>query len=220
MAVPHRPATRPAPRHRRLRRLPPQPRGGEGHGHAFAATATDGAVGGAEWTDITEGIDLLVAQGVADPDRLGIGGWSHGGYLAAWAVTQTDRFKAAIVGAGISDWGMLAATGEQGAVRESAGSGSIGWEGPGPHPHDRVSPVSYASRVRTPVLILHGEDDTNVPVSQGLFLHRALRHHGVPHEFVVYPGEGHMIGGRGHLLDLLRRSVAWYDRWLTAPRQP
>lgn len=193
----------------------PNPRGGEGHGHAFAATAVDGAVGGAEWTDITEGIDLLVAQGVADPDRLGIGGWSHGGYLAAWAVTQTDRFKASIVGAGISDWGMLGATGEQGPVLESAGSGSIGWEGPGPHVHDRVSPISYASRIRTPVLILHGEEDTNVPVSQGRFLHRALRHHGVPHEFAVYPGEGHMIGRRAHLLDLMRRSVAWYDRWLT-----
>ncbi|MGW3242384.1 prolyl oligopeptidase family serine peptidase [Streptomyces sp. NPDC001070] len=198
----------------------PNPRGGEGHGHAFASTAVDDALGGAEWTDITDGIDLLVAEGVADPDRLGIAGWSHGGYLAAWAVTQTDRFKAAWVGAGVSDWGLQAATGEQGPVRESGGSGSVGWEGPGPHLHDRVSPISYAARIRTPVLIVHGEDDANVPVSQGLFLHRALRHHGVPHEFVVYPREGHMIGERGHLLDLLRRTRAWFDRRLTGPQTP
>jgi dipeptidyl aminopeptidase/acylaminoacyl peptidase len=145
----------------------PNPRGGQGHGHAFAATAA-GAVGGAEWTDITDGIDLLIADGTADPDRLGIGGWSHGGFMAAWAVGQTDRFKAAVMGAGISDWGMLAANGEHGPANEAGLSGSVGWESPGPHPHDRVSPISYASRIRTPVLILHGEDDTNVPVGQAV----------------------------------------------------
>ncbi|MGW1973865.1 alpha/beta hydrolase family protein, partial [Streptomyces tubercidicus] len=191
----------------------PNPRGGEGHGHTFAAMVA-GAAGGAEWTDITEGIDLLIAEGVADPDRLGIGGWSHGGYMAAWAVGQTDRFKAAVMGAGVSDWGMLAATGEWGPANESGVSGSVGWEGPGPHPHDRVSPVSYASRIHTPVLILHGEDDTNVPVGQAVLFHRALRHFGVEHEFVTYPREGHMIGERAHQLDLLRRTRAWFDRLL------
>ncbi|MDX3071749.1 S9 family peptidase [Streptomyces sp. MI02-7b] len=194
----------------------PNPRGGEGHGHPFAAMAA-GAAGGAEWTDITEGIDLLIAEGVADPDRLGIGGWSHGGYMAAWAVGQTDRFKAAVMGAGVSDWGMLAATGEWGPANEAGVSGSVGWEGPGPHPHDRVSPISYASRIRTPVLILHGEHDTNVPIGQAVLFHRALRHFGVEHEFVTYPREGHMIGERGHLLDLLRRTRAWFDRRLGSP---
>jgi len=89
----------------------PNPRGGQGHGHDFAVRVA-GAVGLDEWTDICTGIDLLIADGVANPDRLGIGGWSHGGFMAAWAVGQTDRFKAAVMGAGISDWGMLAATGE------------------------------------------------------------------------------------------------------------
>ncbi|MGE7440140.1 alpha/beta hydrolase family protein, partial [Kitasatospora sp. NPDC001175] len=191
----------------------PNPRGSQGRGHAFAA-AVAGAVGGAEWTDITDGIDLLVAAGVADPDRLGIGGWSHGGFMAAWAVGQTDRFKAAVMGAGISDWGIQTAAGDQGADRESALSGSRGWEGPGPHHHDRVSPVSCAARIRTPVLILHGEDDTNVPISQAVLLHRALRHFGVEHELVVYPREGHMITERAHKLDLLRRTRTWFDRWL------
>ncbi|MGN9910049.1 S9 family peptidase [Phytohabitans sp. LJ34] len=190
----------------------PNPRGGRGHGHDFAVRVA-GAVGLDEWTDIRAGIDMLVASGVADPDRLGIGGWSHGGFMAAWAVGQTDRFKAAVMGAGISDWGMLAATGEEGRF-ESALGGSSGWEGTGPHRHDRLSPISYASRVRTPVLILHGENDTNVPVSQAEFFYRALRGFGVEHTYVVYPREGHSIRERNHQLDVLRRTRAWFDRWL------
>ncbi|MEU9833989.1 S9 family peptidase [Streptosporangium sp. NPDC048047] len=196
----------------------PNPRGGEGHGHDFAATVA-GAAGMQEWTDIIGGIDLLIAGGVADPDRLGIGGWSHGGFMAAWAVGQTDRFKAAIVGAGISDWGMLVATGDW-ATLEAGLSGSCGWEGTGPHPHDRLSPISHASKIRTPVLILHGENDTNVPLGQATYLHRALRHFGIEHEFVVYPREGHSIQERSHQIDLLRRTRAWFDRWLACPASP
>ncbi|MDQ7909736.1 S9 family peptidase [Phytohabitans sp. ZYX-F-186] len=190
----------------------PNPRGGQGHGHDFAVRVA-GAVGLDEWGDISAGIDLLVAGGVADPDRLGIGGWSHGGFMAAWAVGQTDRFKAAVMGAGISDWGMLAATGEEGPF-EAALGGSTGWEGTGPHPHDRLSPISYAAKVGTPVLILHGENDTNVPLSQARFFHRALRRFGVEHEYVVYPRENHSIRERNHQLDVLRRTRAWFDRWL------
>jgi dipeptidyl aminopeptidase/acylaminoacyl peptidase len=193
----------------------PNPRGGRGHGHEFAASVT-GAVGQAEWTDILTGIDLLVADGVADPDRLGIGGWSHGGFMAAWAVGHTDRFAAAVMGAGISDWGMQAGSGEWG-VFETALGGSVGWEGVGPHPHDRLSPISYASAVRTPVLILHGADDTNVPLSQAEYFHRALRRFGVEHEFVVYPRENHSFRERNHQIDVLHRTRAWFDRWLRPP---
>ncbi|TQF02649.1 S9 family peptidase [Kitasatospora acidiphila] len=188
------------------------PRGGSGHGHEFAAVVA-GAVGGDEWTDILAGIDLLVAEGVADPERLGISGWSHGGFMAAWAIGQTERFKAAVMGAGISDWGVQAGTGDWGTMDATLG-GSTGWNGPGPHVHDRNSPISYASRIRTPVLILHGEEDTNVPLGQAVHLHRALRHFGVEHEFVVYPREGHGLHERAHQLDALRRIRAWYDRWL------
>ncbi|MEU4443285.1 prolyl oligopeptidase family serine peptidase [Actinosynnema sp. NPDC050801] len=190
----------------------PNPRGSEGRGHGFAS-AVAGAVGLEEWDDVVAGIDLLVADGVADPGRLGIGGWSHGGFVAAWAVARTRRFRAALVGAGISDWGMLAATGEHGAF-ESALAGSVGWEGVGPHPHDRLSPLSHAAHIRTPVLILHGAHDTNVPVSQAEALHRALRRFEVEHEYVRYPRENHSIRERGHQLDVLRRTRAWFDRWL------
>jgi dipeptidyl aminopeptidase/acylaminoacyl peptidase len=193
----------------------PNPRGGMGHGRDFAA-AVARSVGGAEWSDIASGIDRLIAEGVADPDRLGIGGDSHGGFMAAWAIGQTDRFKAAIMVAGISDWGMLAATGEWGTT-DAELSGSCGWEGTGPHPHDRVSPVSFASKVRTPVLIVHGEDDANVPVSQAIYFHRALSWYGAEHELVIYPREGHGFTERNHQLDLLRRTRAWFERWLNDP---
>jgi dipeptidyl aminopeptidase/acylaminoacyl peptidase len=193
----------------------PNPRGGQGHGHEFAVA---GAVGTDEWTDILSGIDLLIAGGVADPDRLGIGGWSHGGFMAAWAVGQTTRFRAALMGTGISDWGMQVGVGELGNQEAGLG-GSCGWESSGPHRHDRLSPISYASKVRTPVLIVHGEDDTNVPVGRAVYFHRALCRYGVEHEFVVYPREGHPILERSHQIDLLRRTRAWFDRWLgvTAP---
>jgi len=194
----------------------PNPRGGQGHGHDFAAAVT-GAVGVDDWTDIVTGIDLLIADGVADPDRLGIGGWSQGGFMTAWAVGQTDRFKAGIMGAGISDWGVMAATGETPSF-EAGLSGSTGWEGIGPHRHDRVSPISFASKVHTPLLILHGEDDTNVPVSQAEFFHRALRRFDVAHEYVVYPREGHPIKERAHQLDLLRRTRDWFEQWLAVEK--
>jgi len=193
----------------------PNPRGGTGHGHQFAAMVA-GAVGTHEWTDILTGIDLLIDDGIADPDRLGIGGWSHGGFMAAWAVGQTGRFKAALMGAGISDWGMQVGVGELGTL-EAALGGSSGWEGPGPHRHDELSPISYASKIRTPVLMLHGQDDTNVPVGQAMYLHRALSHFGVEHELVVYPREGHLITERDHQIDVLSRTRAWFDRWLADP---
>jgi dipeptidyl aminopeptidase/acylaminoacyl peptidase len=190
----------------------PNPRGGVGHGRDFAA-AVARSLGGREWSDIVSGIDLLISEGVADPDRLGIAGASHGGFMAAWGIGQTDRFKAAMMAAGVTDWGMLVATGEGGMLEAELG-GSCGWEGTGPHPHDQVSPVSFASKIRTPVLIVNGEDDTNVPVSQAIYFHRALSWYGAEHELVIYPREGHGLAERNHQLDLLRRTRAWFDRWL------
>ncbi len=190
----------------------PNPRGGLGHGRDFTAAVVR-SVGGSEWSDIVSGIDLLIAEGVADPDRLGIGGASHGGFMAAWAIGQTERFKAAMMVAGIVDWGMLVATGEWGTLDVALG-GSCGWEGTGPHPHDQVSPVSFASKIRTPVLIAHGEDDTNVPVSQAIYFHRALTWFEAEHQLVIYPREGHGLVERSHQLDLLSRARAWFDRWL------
>jgi len=133
--------------------------------------------------------------------------------MAAWAIGQTGRFKAALMSAGISDWGMLVGTGEWGTM-DRALAGSCGWEGTGPHPHDRVSPISFAAQVRTPVLIVHGEDDINVPLGQATYFHRALSQYGAEHELVIYPREGHGLAERNHQRDLLLRTRAWFDRWL------
>ncbi|MEV6643890.1 prolyl oligopeptidase family serine peptidase [Amycolatopsis sp. NPDC051371] len=176
----------------------PNPRGGLGHGHAFAASVA-GDVGGAEFTDVLAGIDLLVKDGIADETRLGIGGGSHGGFFTAWAVTQTDRFAAAVVLAGVIDWPMLAATGEHSRFEAALGGAEN-------------SPITHAHRIRTPVLILHGEEDTNVPLSQAELLHRALA--GKHHEYVVYPRENHSIRERGHQIDVLNRSRAWFSHLL------
>jgi len=193
----------------------PNPRGSQGHGLGFAAMVAR-AVGQDEWTDILAGLDVLVADGVADPARLGIAGWSHGGFMAAWAVTQTDRFRAAVMGAGVADWGMQVGVGEQGRLDASLG-GSFGWEGPGPHRHDQLSPISYAAKAAAPVLILHGENDTNVPVGQAMYFHRALTHFGTEHELVIYPRENHWILERAHQIDLLERTRSWFTRWLGDP---
>lgn len=192
--------------------LLPNPRGGMGRGHDFADRVA-GTVGQEDWADVQAGIDHLVARGVADPERLGIGGWSQGGFMTAWAVGQTARFKLGIMGAGVSDWGMMVATSDLPHFEAMLG-GSTGWEGPGPHRHDALSPISYAHRVATPMLILHGADDERVPVSQGRFFARALRELGVANELVVYPREGHLIRERNHQIDLLRRVRDWVSRWL------
>ena len=97
---------------------------------------------------------------------------------------------------------------------EASLGGSCGWEGPGPHLHDEQSPVSYAAKVATPVLILHGEDDTNVPVGQAVYFHRALTQFGAEHDLVIYPRENHGFTERAHQIDVLERTRSWFIRWL------
>ncbi len=192
--------------------LMPNPRGGFGHGERFAAAARAN-VGGADYGDILAAVDAAVERRIADPQQLGIGGWSQGGFMSAWAVTQTRRFKAAIVGAGPTDWGLMAATSDLPAFERSLG-GSVPWDGVGPHRHAQLSPLSFARAVTTPVLILHGQNDARVPLNQAISFHRALRDIGAPAELVVYPREPHGINERAHQIDLLKRVRAWYDRWL------
>ncbi|HEX6818510.1 MAG TPA: S9 family peptidase [Ktedonobacterales bacterium] len=192
--------------------LLPNYRGGQGHGETFAAAAR-GAVGKADFGDILSAVDAAVERGIADPERLGIGGWSQGGFMAAWAVTQTNRFKAAVMGAGVSDWGMMTVTSDLPGFERELGS-SAPWDGLGPHRHAELSPISFARNVTTPVLFLHGEQDARVPLSQAIGFHRALREIGVPCSLVTYPREPHGIAERAHQIDVLNRVRDWYDRWL------
>ncbi|AXX27835.1 S9 family peptidase [Actinosynnema pretiosum subsp. pretiosum] len=183
--------------------LLPNPRGGSGRGHEFAA-AVAGRAGHEELGDLLALLDHVVGLGVADPERVGIAGWSHGGYLAAWAVATTDRFAAALVGAGVSDWGRQGAEGEWGAFDAALACGEA-------EEHD---PVARAGGIRVPVLVVHGAEDVNVPVSQAELLRDALVEHGVEHELVVYEGEGHVIEGVEQQVDLLERTREWFTRWL------
>ena len=190
----------------------PNPRGGMGHGQAFAESVLN-AVGDEDYLDIIAGIDMLVDEGIADPDRLGCGGWSQGGFMTAWIVGQTDRFKAGVMGAGISDWGMMIATSDIPSYENQMGGGNP-YEGIGPHSFDRQSPISYVHKATTPTLIVHGENDAQVPVSQAVFFHLGLIMYDVPTEMVTYPREPHGIQERNHQLDLLKRVADWYQRWI------
>jgi dipeptidyl aminopeptidase/acylaminoacyl peptidase len=190
----------------------PNPRGGMGHGAAFAESVRN-TVGNEDYLDIISGVDLLVEQGLADPDRLGCGGWSQGGFMTAWIVGQTTRFKAGVMGAGVSDWGMMIATSDIPTYEQYMGGGNP-YEGVGAHSFDAQSPASFVSNATTPVLIVHGENDERVPVTQGIHFFRGLRRYGVPTELVTYPREPHGIQERNHQIDLNNRIVEWFQRWI------
>jgi dipeptidyl aminopeptidase/acylaminoacyl peptidase len=188
----------------------PNYRGSVGWGLAFAESNL-GDMGGKDWQDMLLGIDSLVEAGIADPDRLAVAGWSYGGYSTAWAITQTDRFRAAVMGAGISHW--LSFHGRSGladwdAIHYQANPYERGGV------YERFSPLTHIDRARTPMLILHGQEDEDVPVEQSHLFYRALRDHQVPTELIVYPREHHGIAERAHQLDMARRVLAWMRQHL------
>ena len=190
--------------------LMPNPRGSTAYGHDFQKLLQDD-VGGGESRDLITGALAMVERGIADPDRLGIGGWSWGGYLTAWTITQTDIFKAAIMGAGLAN---LVSDHGQGDI---PAANLLYFPG---HPYDHMemywaaSPIRYVSNVVTPTLILHGDSDARVHPAQGMEYFRALKVRGVPVRFVRYPREKHGIGERAHQIDLMDRIVDWLAGYL------
>ena len=192
--------------------LLPNPRGSTGYGSDFEKLLQDD-VGGGESRDLIAGAEAMVERGIADPERLAIGGWSWGGYLTAWTITQTHMFKAAIMGAGLAN---LISDHGAGDIPEANTAFYPGH----PYTHwdiyaDR-SPLRAVTNVTTPTLILHGDNDARVSPTQGLEYYRALQVLGVPVRFVRYPREGHGIQERNHQLDLMRRIVDWLDKYVTA----
>ncbi|MSP13849.1 MAG: S9 family peptidase [Chloroflexi bacterium] len=189
----------------------PNPRGSVGWG--VASTESNlGDMGGQDLQDILTGIDFLVSQGVADTNRLGIAGWSYGGYMAAWAITQDQRFKAAVVGAGITDW---RAFHNEADIPDWAELFLLANPYHQPEVYERWSPINYVSAVQTATLILHGEQDKEVPVGQAIAFYRALKFLGVETQMVIYPRAGHPVLERPHLEDMLNRLVDWLSRHLT-----
>jgi dipeptidyl aminopeptidase/acylaminoacyl peptidase len=188
----------------------PNPRGSTGRGLKFAE-ANVGDMGGQDFHDIMAGIEALIEQGLADPDKLAIGGWSYGGFMAAWALTQTDRFKAAVVGAGIVNWLSFHGTSklcEWDRIHYNTNPYELH------STFEQFSAINFVSRVRTPTLIVHGEKDRDVPASQGYEFFRALKQSGVPTELRVYPREAHGFNEKAHQRDWVEYVGKWLERWL------
>ncbi len=188
----------------------PNFRGSFGRGTEFTE-ANLGDMGGGDFQDIMTGVDHLVAGGIADPGRLGICGWSYGGFMTAWAVTQTDRFRAAVMGAGISNWASFHGT------AEISSWDVLFWRESPFEPEGRYlrySPMSHVRGAKTPTLILHGADDCCVPTTQSQEFYRALRDLNVPTELVTYPRQGHAIQEKNLQRDMLARVIGWFDRWM------
>jgi dipeptidyl aminopeptidase/acylaminoacyl peptidase len=191
--------------------LLPNPRGSVGKGRDFTA-ANHSDLGGMDFEDVMAGIDYLVIErGVADPDRLGIAGWSYGGFLAAWAISHSDRFKAAVCGAAVTNWPSKVGTTDIRPFNEDRFPGPLHEE---PDALWERSPVRYLGNISTPTLIVHGEADPRVPVSQGLELYLALRAMGVPTDFVTYPRQKHAFHEKTHQYDIIGRITGWFRKYL------
>lgn len=189
--------------------LYPNVRGSIGYGQKFTEMNRSDW-GGGDFKDVMAGVDDLIAKEIADPERLGIGGWSYGGYMAAWAVTQTTRFKAAVAGAGMSD--LISEYGTE----DGPSSDEWFWGTPYEKPEGFLngSPILYVKNAKTPALILQGEADTIDPPGQSQELYRGLKRYGVATELVMYPREPHGFREPKHRVDMLTRLVDWFDRYL------
>ena len=186
------------------------PRGSDGYGRDFRL-ANLGDWGGKDVKDVLAGVDHLVAEGIADPERLGVFGWSYGGFLTGQTISHSQRFKAAIVGAGPSHLASFNGTTDIIGFVSSFLESEF-WSQPELW-RDR-STVYHAAKIVTPTLILHGEDDLRVPVSQAYELYHALRRASVETQLVVYPRSGHGVREPKLAVDLLRRHIAWFEEHL------
>jgi dipeptidyl aminopeptidase/acylaminoacyl peptidase len=195
--------------------LMPNPRGSTGYGHRFT-TANVGEWGGNDFKDIMAGVDAVIARGVADADRCVVMGGSYGGFMTFWTITQTDRFKAAIGHAGISDWYSFHGQSDIPGLMEY---GFVGHPWTATDTYRKWSPMTFVDRVKTPIMITHGERDLRVPISQAEQYYRALRKRGVEVTFLRYPREGHGIAEPNHVIDLTERQLDWFDAHLGIKRE-
>ncbi len=188
----------------------PNPRGSYGGGEAFTrANIKD--FGGGDLRDVLAGVDEVVKKVPVDGNRIGVTGWSYGGYMTMWTVTQTNRFRAAVAGAGIANW--LSYYGEN-----SIDEWMIPFFGASvyddPAVYAKSSPITYIKQVKTPTLVVVGERDGECPAPQSFEFWHALKAENVPTELVVYPGEGHSFHDAKNRLDVLRRTALWFEKYL------
>ena len=188
----------------------PNPRGSYGQGEAFTQ-ANKRDFGGGDLEDILAGIDAVEKIAPIDDKKLGLMGGSYGGFMAMWANTQTDRFKAIMAAAGLSNW-----------ISYYGTNGINQWMIPyfgksaydDPAAYRAVSAIDFIKRARTPTLITVGERDIEVPPTQSIEYFNALKAMNVPTSLVIYPDEGHSIRAPDHVADMRRRTIGWFDRYL------
>jgi dipeptidyl aminopeptidase/acylaminoacyl peptidase len=190
--------------------LEPNPRGSYGQGEAFTqANRKDFGYG--DLRDILAGVDAVIAKYPVDPGRVGLTGWSYGGFMTMFAVTQTDRFKAAVAGAGISNW------------QSYFGENSIDqWMTPyfgasvydDPAVYAKSSAINFIKQAKTPTLVVVGDRDGECPAPQSYEFWHALRDQHIPTQLVVYPNEGHGFVDPAHRRDVLERAVEWFVRYM------
>jgi dipeptidyl aminopeptidase/acylaminoacyl peptidase len=188
----------------------PNPRGSYGQGEAFtAANVRD--IGHGDLRDILNGLDHVLRTYPVDARRLGLCGWSYGGYMTMWALTQTGRFRAAMAGAGIANWQSYYGQNliDQWMIPYF---GASVYDDPGVYA--RSSPINFIRRVSTPTLVIVGDSDKECPAPQSYEYWHALRALGVETRLVVYENEGHGFRNPAHIEDSLMRTVDWFDRHL------
>ena len=190
--------------------LQPNPRGSYGQGEQFTqANRKDFGYG--DLRDILAGVDAVLAKYPVDPNRVGLTGWSYGGFMSMFAVTQTQRFKAAVAGAGLSDW--LSYYGEN-----SIDQWMIPYFGASvyddPAVYAKSSAINYIKRAKTPTLVVVGDRDGECPAPQSFEFWHALRDEHVPTQLVVYPNEGHGFVDPAHRRDVMYRAVEWFEQYL------
>jgi dipeptidyl aminopeptidase/acylaminoacyl peptidase len=190
--------------------LMPNYRGSGGRGVSFSK-ADHRDLGGKEFKDVIAGIDHLAAEGLVDPDRVGISGTSYGGYFSAWAGTKyTDRFKAAITFAGISNWASFTGTTDIPYEMSIVHWDTWWFDDPG-LAWDR-SPLAHINGTKTAILVGHGMADPRVHPAQSIEMYTALRIKGVPTGLLLYPREPHGLLERAHRLDFMQRMLQWFDK--------
>jgi dipeptidyl aminopeptidase/acylaminoacyl peptidase len=187
----------------------PMPRGGAGYGEAGQRMIVN-SWGEGDYKDIMAGVDKLVADGIADPGRLGVMGASYGGFMTNWIVTHTNRFKAASAGASISDLVDLYLLSEGGEFVVDYFKRP--WENR--ESFLAHSPIAFADRVTTPLLIQHGEADPRVPVASAWKFYRTLKAMGKTVELEIYPRGGHVLREPMQQQEQMRHNLAWFERWI------